>query len=83
MECISYKNSHDSNVLPHQWTYIYDNTPLGKTLEKYIDFKKLSPNVKKVDDTHNNNANEDNNNSSIPRLIITAVDVTFRSTNNI
>ena len=70
-----YKNSHDSNVLPHQWTYIYDNTPLGKTLEKYIDFKKLSPNVKKVDDTHNNNANEDNNNSSIPRLIITAVDV--------
>ena len=70
-----YKNSHDSNILPHQWTYIYDNTPLGKTLEKYIDFKKLSPNVKKVDDTHNNNANEDNNNSSIPRLIITAVDV--------
>jgi NTE family protein len=70
-----YKNSHDSNVLPHQWTYIYDNTPLGKTLEKYIDFKKLSPNVKKVDDIHNNNANEDNNNSSIPRLIITAVDV--------
>ena len=45
-----YKNSHDSNILPHQWTYIYDNTPLGKTLEKYIDFKKLSPNVKKVDD---------------------------------
>ena len=71
-----YKNSHDSNILPHQWTYIYDNTPLGKTLEKYIDFKKLSPNVKKVDDIHNNNANEDNNNnSSIPRLIITAVDV--------
>ena len=70
-----YKNSHDSSILPHQWTYIYDNTPLGKTLEKYIDFKKLSPNVKKVDDIHNNNANEDNNNSSIPRLIITAVDV--------
>ena len=70
-----YKNSHDSTILPHQWTYIYDNTPLGKTLEKYIDFKKLSPNVKKVDDIHNNNANEDNNNSSIPRLIITAVDV--------
>jgi NTE family protein len=70
-----YKNSHDSNILPYQWTYIYDNTPLEKTLEKYIDFKKLSPNVKKVDGTHNNNANEDNNNSSIPRLIITAVDV--------
>jgi len=70
-----YKNSHDSNILPYQWTYIYDNTPLEKTLEKYIDFKKLSPNVKKVGGTHNNNANEDNNNSNIPRLIITAVNV--------
>jgi NTE family protein len=75
LNVFQYKNSHDSNILPYQWTYIYDNTPLEKTLEKYIDFKKLSPNVKKVDGTHNNNANEDNNNSSIPRLIITAVNV--------
>ena len=35
-----YKNSHDSNILPSQWTYIYDNTPLEKTLEKYIDLTK-------------------------------------------
>ena len=67
------KNAHDSNILPSQWTYIYDNTPLEKTLEKYIDFKKLSPNVKKDENT-NNNGNDDNH-SSIPRLIITAVDV--------
>ena len=67
------KNAHDSNILPSQWTYIYDNTPLEKTLEKYIDFKKLSPNVKKDENT-NNNENDDNH-SSIPRLIITAVDV--------
>ncbi|MGE5634072.1 MAG: patatin-like phospholipase family protein, partial [Deltaproteobacteria bacterium] len=39
-----YNNSYDFNILPSQWTYIYDNSPLEKTLEKYIDFKKLSPN---------------------------------------
>ena len=67
------KNAHDTNIFPSQWTYMYDNTPLEKTLEKYIDFKKLSPHVKKGENT-NNNGNNDNN-SSIPRLIITAVDV--------
>ena len=56
-----YNNSYEFNILPSQWTYIYDNTPLEKTLEKYIDFKKLSPNVK----TDNNN-----NDKNIPRLII-------------
>jgi NTE family protein len=73
-----YKNSHDFNLLPTQWTYIYDNTPLEKTLEKYIDFKKLSPNIKKDDNTHNYNSNDNNNNNnnnSKPRLIITAVDI--------
>jgi NTE family protein len=71
------KNAHESNILPSQWTYIYDNTPLEKTLEKYIDFKKLSPNVKKGENTNTNNNNDgnDDNHSSIPRLIITAVDV--------
>ena len=53
------KNTHDVNILPSQWTYIYDNTPLEKTLEKYIDFKKLSPNVNKGENTsNNNNAND-------------------------
>jgi NTE family protein len=29
---------------PHRWTYLYDHSPLGKTLEKYIDFSKLDSN---------------------------------------
>ncbi len=28
---------------PSNWTYIYDNTPLVKTLERYVDFNKLQP----------------------------------------
>ena len=53
---------------PWKWTYIYDNSALSKTLEKYIDFKKLSPR------SQQNNTNEGNSNIN-PRLIITAVDV--------
>jgi NTE family protein len=68
-----YKNSRDFNILPSQWTYVYDNTTLAKTLEKYIDFKKLSPKVKQY---NTNNVNDNNvHNNSNPRLIITAVDV--------
>ncbi|MEP0824218.1 MAG: patatin-like phospholipase family protein [Nitrososphaera sp.] len=29
-------------MTPEEWTYLYDHTPLGKTLEKYVDFDKLS-----------------------------------------
>jgi NTE family protein len=29
---------------PQKWTYIYDHSPLVKTLEKYIDYDKLKPN---------------------------------------
>jgi NTE family protein len=29
---------------PQRWTYIYDHSPLVKTLEKYIDYNKLKPN---------------------------------------
>ena len=53
---------------PWKWTYFYDNSVLSKTLEKYIDFKKLSPR------SQQNNTNEGNSNIN-PRLIITAVDV--------
>jgi len=53
---------------PWKWTYIYDNSVLSKTLEKYIDFKKLSPR------SQQNNTNESNSNGNT-RLIITAVDV--------
>ena len=28
---------------PSKWTYIYDHSPLVKTLEKYIDYNKLRP----------------------------------------
>jgi NTE family protein len=68
-------NKHRSNslndytMLPSHWTYIYDNTLLEKTLEKYIDFKKLSPGAKP-----NNINNKDDSNNPI-RLIISAVDV--------
>jgi NTE family protein len=28
---------------PSKWTYLYDHSPLAKTLEKYIDYDKLKP----------------------------------------
>ena len=28
---------------PTKWTYLYDHSPLAKTLEKYVDYDKLSP----------------------------------------
>jgi NTE family protein len=28
---------------PSKWTYIYDNSPLVKTLERYVDYNKLQP----------------------------------------
>ena len=35
---------HDTiPFMPLNWTYIYDHSPLAKTLEKYIDYSKLSP----------------------------------------
>src|SRR5439155_1540229 len=45
--------------MPTEWTYLYDHSPLVKTLEKYIDYTKLKPNG-----GHSN-----------PRLIMTAVNV--------
>ena len=29
---------------PYKWTYLFDHSPLVKTLEKYVDFNKLQPN---------------------------------------
>lgn len=55
---------------PWKWTYIYDNSALRNTIEKYIDFKKLSPKARQTD---SNTSNSNNNTNS--RLIITAVDV--------
>lgn len=31
---------------PNKWTFIYDHSPLLKTLDKYIDYTKLQPNGK-------------------------------------
>jgi NTE family protein len=64
--------SNDFNILPSNWTYIYDNTPLAKTLEKYIDFRKLSPTTGQNGINSNNKSDINNSNT---RLIITAVDV--------
>jgi NTE family protein len=33
-------------LIPQNWTYLYDHTPLVNTLEKYIDYDKLRPNGK-------------------------------------
>ena len=44
---------------PQKWTYMYDHSPLVKTLEKYIDYDKLKP----------------NGNPNSPRLILTAVNI--------
>jgi NTE family protein len=50
-------------VNPRNWTYLYDHSPLAKTLDKYIDYKKL------------NLAATEEELPTILRLIITAVDV--------
>jgi NTE family protein len=44
---------------PWKWTYLYDHSPLLRTLEKYIDYSKIQSNAK----------------FNSPRLIITAVNV--------
>jgi NTE family protein len=48
---------------PRSWTYIYDHSPLAKTLDKYIDYKKL------------NLASTREGLPSVLHLIITAVDL--------
>jgi NTE family protein len=55
--------------MPYKWTYLYDKTPLKKTLKQYIDIDKL----KKIDRHINNNNNKDNKAPS--RLIITSTDI--------
>ncbi|HEU5462243.1 MAG TPA: patatin-like phospholipase family protein [Nitrososphaeraceae archaeon] len=63
---ISEKSLLDKQQLPWHWTYIYDNFPLGNTLQKYIDFKKLSPEIK---------SSSSSNTTKTVRLIVTAVNV--------
>jgi NTE family protein len=58
----------DYSQPPWKWTYVYDNSVLRKTIEKYIDFKKLSPKPQQDNP-------KDSNNNANTRLMITAVDV--------
>src|SRR5919106_1260598 len=56
---LEYSSKDPQYFTPWKWTYLYDHSPLLKTLEKYIDYSKIRPNTK----------------FSSPRLIITAVNV--------
>ena len=37
-------------LLPHKWTYLYDVTPLKRTLKQYIDFDQLKK-IFNIEDT--------------------------------
>jgi NTE family protein len=50
---------------PRTWTYLYDHLPLAKTLDRYIDYKKLNLAANEVEEQK----------PEVLRLIITAVDV--------
>jgi NTE family protein len=39
-----YAISDKEYFTPEKWTYLYDHSPLAKTLDKYIDYEKLNPN---------------------------------------
>lgn len=57
-------------LIPSNWTYIYDHSPLKNTLDKYIDYKKLaSSTMNRNDDLKQGNGNKNT------RLIVTAVNV--------
>jgi NTE family protein len=53
---------------PENWTYLYDNTPFVRTLENYIDYRKLDPDL---DIENDGNSNFKHN----TRLLVTAVNV--------
>jgi NTE family protein len=57
--------SLDDEILPSDWTYYYDHSPLAHTLEKYVDFGKLS----------RKKARPPEKNDGTPRLIATAVNI--------
>jgi NTE family protein len=38
-----YASTDPHYFTPEKWTYIYDHSPLSKTLERYIDYDKLRP----------------------------------------
>jgi NTE family protein len=40
-----YASTDPQYFTPQKWTYMYDHSPLIKTLEKYINYNKLQPNA--------------------------------------
>ena len=57
-------NNQEGFSNPTKWTYLYDNSPLEKTLEKYIYYEKLTPDGERKPNGH---------------LMITAVNVLLTS----
>lgn len=57
--------------LPFKWNFLYDKTPLKKTLMEYIDFN----NLKKIKINENNSERNGNKNKKQNRLIITSTDM--------
>ena len=74
-------------LLPYNWTYLYDSTPLRNTLNQYVDFTKLKRRkiTKTTNEDKNNshgqsgpiNSNDDDSdyNNPTPRLILTSTDI--------
>jgi NTE family protein len=61
------KSAGDWMTWPSDWTYFYDHSPLAKTLDKYVDYNKLSSPGK--------NGDKEQSVALGKRLIMTAVDV--------
>lgn len=57
-------------LLPYKWTFLYDKTPLKRTLMEYIDFN----NLKKIKVNQNNNK-ENKSDEKQCRLIVTSTDM--------
>ncbi len=57
--------------LPYKWNFLYDKTPLKKTLMEYIDFN----NLKRIKTNKNNSKRNGGENKKQNRLIITSTDM--------
>ncbi|MEW6605695.1 MAG: patatin-like phospholipase family protein, partial [Thermoproteota archaeon] len=66
---MSDETAEDLLTWPLDWTYYYDHSPLAKTLDKYIDYAKLSSSRSIKNNTEKKPAPDS------PRLIMTAVNV--------
>jgi NTE family protein len=65
-----YRHQHSD---PTSWTYLYDHSPLAKTLDKYIDYKKH--NLPTAASSSSSLAHRQEGSSCVSHLIMTAVDV--------